>query len=75
MKKNGYDRVKRMIESDRFGMVGGSKELIVSDIRSLLEEYFTLSSPVKMEIEGEESEFTLIITCEGARVKRFNMLR
>ena len=75
MRKEKYSRVKKMIESDRFGMVGGSKELIVSDVRSVLEEYFTLSSPVKMEIEGDESEFTLIITCEGARVKRFNMLR
>ena len=75
MKKEKYSRVKKMIESDRFGMVGGSRELILSDIGSLLEEYFTLSSPVRMEIEGDESEFTLIITCEGARVKRFNMLR
>lgn len=75
MKKENYSRVKKMIENDRFGMVGGSKELIVSDIRALLEEYFTLSSPVKMEIEGDGAEFTLVITCEGARVKRFNMLR
>lgn len=75
MKKEEYSRVKKMIESDRFGMVGGAKELIVSDIRELLEEYFTLSSPIKLEIEGDEREFTLIITCEGARVKRFNLLK
>ena len=75
MKKEKYSRVKKMIESDRFGMVGGSKELIISDIKALLEEYFTLSSPVKLEIEGDEREFTLTVICEGARVKRFNMLK
>ena len=75
MKKEGYTRIKKMIESDRFGMVGGSKELIVADIQAVLEEYFTLSSPVKLDIEGDEREFTLIVTCEGARVKRFNILK
>ena len=75
MKKEEYSRVRKMIESDRFGMVGGAKELIISDIRELLEEYFTLSSPIKLSIEGDEREFSLIITCEGARVKRFNLLK
>ena len=75
MRSEKYSRVKRMIESDRFGLVGGSKEMIIGDLTALLGEYFALSSPIAIDIEGDEKEFRLIISCDGCRVKRFNMLK
>ncbi len=75
MKAEGYTRVKQMIESDRFGLVSGAKEIIKNDLTELLGEYFALSSPVKLEIEGEEDNFNLVITCKSCRVKRFNLLK
>ena len=75
MKSETFTRVKQMIESDRFGLVSGAKELIRNDLSEVLGEYFVLSSPVKLEIEGEEDNFSLIITCQSCRVKRFNLLK
>ena len=75
MKGENYTRVKQMIESDRFGLVSGAKELIKSDLTELLGEYFALSSPVKLEIEGEDDDFTVVVTCRSCRVKRFNLLK
>lgn len=75
MKEKNFERVRQMIESDRFGLMSGAKEIIKNDLTELLGEYFALSSPVKLEIDGEEDNFDLIITCRSCRVKRFNLLK
>ncbi|MBO7525439.1 MAG: hypothetical protein J6T42_01405 [Clostridia bacterium] len=75
MKTGGFDRVRQMIESDRFGLMGNSKKLILKDITSLLDEYFVLSSGVEMDLDGEENDFTLTVTVRASGVKRFNVLK
>ncbi len=68
-------RVKKMIESDRFGFVNGSLSLIKQDLESVLSEYFCLSSPCEIEFVGEEDKFDLIIKLKGSSVRSFNMLK
>ena len=75
MKEKNYSRVKQMIESDRFGLMGDSKNLILRDISALMNEYFILSANVEMEIEGEENDFTVTVVCRSSGVKRFNVLK
>lgn len=74
-KERKYERVRQMIESDRFGIFGDAKDMIRRDVEGLIEEYFALTSPVRLEVEGEEDEFTIVITCHGSRFKRFNLLK
>ena len=74
-KDKKYERVRRMIESDRYGLIGGAKDMIKRDLEGLIGEYFALTSPVDLDIEGEENEFTIVMTCHGCRFKRFNILK
>ncbi len=68
-------RIKKMIESDRFGFVNGSLNLIKRDLENVLNEYFCLTSPCEIEFYGEEENFDLIITIKGSAVRSFNMLK
>ena len=62
-------RAERMIEADRYGFVGKSKDLIRLDAARLLTEYFCLTTPVPGEIHGEGDDFDLVIKSHGNRVR------
>ena len=63
-----------MIESDRFGLMGNAKDLILKDLEKLLGEYFLLCGKISLEIEGEENDFTVTVSLRAGGVKRFNVL-
>lgn len=69
------NRAERMIESDRYRLVGKSKDLIRLDIESLLKEYFCLTSPVTIEITGESDKFDLTIKAKGNKVRAVEPIR
>ena len=62
-------RAERMIEADRYGFVGKSKDLIRLDAERLIKEYFCLTKPVTVEINGEGDDFDLVIKSHGNRVR------
>ena len=62
-------RAERMIEADRYGFVGKSKDMIRLDAERLLKEYFCLTKPVIVEISGDGDDFDLIIKSHGNRVR------
>ena len=73
--KDSLKRAQSMLESDRFGFVSGSKEMIRADVEEVLGEYFYLPSHVKIELEPNGDRFTLSITAESCVLRSFNVLK
>ena len=73
--KEDFERIQKMIESDRFGFVNGSKEIIRSDIEELLSQYFYLPEHVKIELIGSGEKFDLSIKACDCRLRSFNVLK
>ncbi len=68
-------RAKKMIESDRLGVVYGTEDLIRRDLESLLKEYFCIDKPLKIEIIAKGERISLNISTDCASIKRFNLLK
>ena len=73
--KEDLERIQKMIESDRFGFVNGSKEIIRADGEALLGQYFYLPGHVKIELVGAGEKFDLSIKACDCRLRSFNVLK
>lgn len=69
------ERVHKMLDSDRFGFVSGSKELIEVDISAVLSEYFYSSKRAKLELIPDGERFNIVITLDGCMLRGFNIIK
>lgn len=67
-------RAKKMIESDRLGLVFGSEDLIRRDVENMLSQYFSLSAPVIINLTKINGKIKIEILTECSGVKRFVVL-
>ena len=68
-------RIGQVIQSDKAIMSEGCQALVLQDFSVLLNEYFELSSPVKMEITCQNGVYRVQIQFDADRVKKFNVLK
>ena len=68
-------RAQRILESDRFGFVSGSKEMIRADIEDVISEYFYVPGHVKIELDPTGDTFSLSIKAEHCTLRSFNVLK
>ena len=68
------DRVHKLLDSDRFGFVSGSKQLIESDIADVLSEYFYTNNRAKLELIPNGEKFNIKITLDGCTLRSFNII-
>ena len=68
-------RAQRILESDRFGFVSGSKEMIRADIEDVLNEYFYLPTHVKIQLDPTGDTFSLTIKADNCTLRSFNVLK
>ena len=68
-------RAQKILESDRFGFVSGSKEMIRADIEDVLCEYFFVPGHVRISLDPTGDTFTLEIKAEHCTLRSFNVLK
>lgn len=73
--RDKVERALKMVESDRFGFVSGSKEMIRADIEDVLGEYFYLPEHVKITLDPCGDRFTLTISANNCALRGFNVLK
>lgn len=69
------ERVHNMLDSDRFGFISGSKELIETDISAVLSEYFYSNKRAKLELIPDGERFNIKITLDGCMLRSFNIIK
>ncbi len=68
-------RLKNLIEKDRLLLGNDVLELIEFDLNNLLNNYFNLSSGVKIKIETLKDRYEITINCSACGVKPFGIIK
>ncbi len=69
------NRLKNLIEKDRLLLGKDVLELIEFDLNNLLNNYFNLSSGVKIQIETLKDRYEITINCSASGVKPFGIIK
>ncbi len=70
-----FERVKKVIQTDKAVVSDGCKALVLKDVASKLNEYFELKSTPEMEVVYENGIYRVELKFDALRVKKFNVLR
>ncbi|HBF86309.1 MAG TPA: hypothetical protein DDW54_01365 [Clostridiales bacterium] len=65
MKKDNVIRLKRVIESDRLSVTQDCIELIIKDVSSVLNDYFTLSEKPEIKIIPCGDEYLITVSAKA----------
>ena len=68
-------RVFEVIQSDKAVMSDGCKALVLQDFADKFNEYFDLTGLPKMEISQKNGIYTVNLSFEAERIKKFNVLK
>lgn len=75
LKKNAFQRVSRLIESDKSEMSEECRQMALRDFMRVAKEYFDLNAPLKMEMEKEGGEYKIRLIFTADRIKTFFALK
>ena len=70
-----YERVRKVIQTDKAVVSDGCKALVVKDVATKLNEYFELKNLPEMEVVYENGIYRVELKFDALRVKKFNVLR
>ena len=73
-RKNEINRVKELIDNDRFSIKNDFKGLVEKDLKKMLFEYFELITLPEIFIEKNNSCLEVTILFKSSRVKNFGTL-
>ena len=74
-KEIAYKRVSEVIQADKTVMSEACKTLILQDLCDKLGEYFEVTSLPKMSIACKHGRYTVELSFEAERIKKFNVLK
>ena len=69
------ERAQKMLFGDRFGLVGQRKEIILSDVESVLDEYLYMPNGVRLELVARGDKFDLVVSATDCTLKGFNVVK
>lgn len=72
---DAFERVKKVIQTDKAVVSDGCKALVLKDVATKLNEYFELKSTPEMEVVYENGIYRVELKFDALRVKKFNVLR
>lgn len=75
MKKNDFTRISNIIQADKSVMSEGCKALVLQDFAEKFGEYFDLMGLPRMELSCKNGIYTVSLTFEAERIKKFNILK
>ncbi|MBP3422169.1 MAG: hypothetical protein J6K86_00220 [Clostridia bacterium] len=75
MKNNDFKRINDVIQADKSVMSDGCKALVLQDFAEKFNEYFDLMGLPRMELACKNGIYTVSLTFEAERIKKFNVLK
>ena len=75
MKQNDITRISNVIQADKSVMSDGCKALILQDFAEKFNEYFDLMGLPRMEVSCKNGIYTVQLSFEAERIKKFNVLK
>lgn len=75
MKKNHFARINNVIQADKSVMSDACKALVLQDFSEKFNEYFDLMGLPRMELTCQNGIYTVNLSFEAERIKKFNVLK
>ena len=73
--KNDLTRISNVIQADKSVMSDGCKALVLQDFAEKFNEYFDLMGLPRMELSCKNGIYTVHLSFEAERIKKFNVLK
>ena len=73
--KRDFSRITNVLQADKSVMSDGCKALVLQDLAEKCNEYFDLVGLPRMEISCKNGMYTVELTFEAERIKKFNVLK
>lgn len=76
MKERGnFARISKVLQADKSVMSEGCKALILQDFSEKCNEYFEVIGLPRMELTCQNGVYSVCLSFEAERVKKFNVLK
>ena len=75
MKTREFQRINNVIQADKSVMSEGCKALVLQDFSEKFNEYFDLMGLPRMELTCQNGIYTVNLSFEAERIKKFNVLK
>ena len=70
-----YTRINNVIQADKSVMSDACKALVLQDFAEKFNEYFDLIGLPRMEISCKNGTYTVQLSFQAERIKKFNVLK
>ena len=70
-----FTRVNNVLQADKAVMSDGCKALVLQDFAEKFNEYFDLIGLPRMELRCKNGIYTVCLSFEAERIKKFNVLK
>ncbi len=74
-KNEQFSRINSVIQADKSVMSEACKTLVLQDFSEKFNEYFDLIGLPRMETTYKNGEYTVEISFQAERIKKFNVLK
>ena len=76
MRKNeDFARISRVLQADKSVMSEACQALVLQDFADKFNEYFELMGLPRMELSCQNGVYTVRLSFEAERIKKFNVLK
>ena len=72
---NEFTRINNVLQSDKAVMSDGCKALVLQDFADKFSEYFDLIGLPRMALSCKNGVYTVELSFEAERIKKFNVLK
>jgi len=73
--KRDLSRINSVIQADKSVMSDACKALVMQDFAEKFNEYFDLIGLPRMELSCKNGTYTIHLSFEAERIKKFNVLK
>ena len=70
-----FVRVNNLLRADKSVMSEACKALVLQDFADKFNEYFDLTGLPRMDIDCKNGTYTVTVTFQAERIKKFNVLK
>lgn len=73
--RENFARISKVLQTDKSVMSEGCKALILQDFAEKCNEYFELIGLPRMELTSQNGIYSVQLSFEAERIKKFNVLK
>ena len=73
--RENFARISKVLQADKSVMSEGCQSLILQDFAEKFNEYFELMGLPRMELTCQNGVYTIRLSFEAERIKKFNVLK